>query len=47
MQIDVNCLYSIFFHFSKKNIFFKQVINYKPQTYCSKKVVSVCVCVFH
>ena len=29
----------------KKRFFFKQVINYKPQTFCGKKVVSVCVCV--
>ena len=39
-------VYIVFsFIFLKKNIFFKQVINYKPQTYCGKKVVSVCVCV--
>ena len=45
MQIYVNCLYNIFFHFSEKSrFFFKQVINYKPQTYCGEKVVSVCVC---
>ena len=47
MQVDVNCLYNIFLHFSEENtdFFFEQVINYKPQIYCGKKVVSVCVSV--